>query len=179
MVHNFHDFPANQSDQSLLFCFSCHVIWRSVSRVWVYSLRYQKKKKAAFFSPHWNSWPLEQRELRSMLLTQIDFVTSPFPPPPPGHRALCHQGHWANGSEFDTGNTQRISSQIPSGGPYDTFTFIRIHMNMQSFEWRGHAWVISHSRSLLLFCLFFQAMSTFSDTYNLDTFQKFLVHTGM
>lgn len=114
--------PANQIGACCDFL--CHVMWRCVS------LLSQMPNSSSVVLCALKLRPLEQWELRSMLLTQIDFVTSLFPPPPlpRGHGALCRQGHWANGSESD----KKHSENLP---PY-------LHL-------KTHAWV--KSRSLRLF----------------------------
>lgn len=94
-------------------------MWLSVRRVWVYSLRSQKNSSVLLSALKFPTSRAAGDEID--VADPNRFCHLPIPTSSP----LCHQGHWANGSESDIGNTQRISCQIPSGGPYDAFTFTR------------------------------------------------------
>ncbi len=124
--------PANQIGACSDFW--CHVMWLCVS------LPSQMPKSSSVVLCALKLRPLEQQELRSMLLTQIDFVTSLFPPPPPpplprGHGDLCRQGHWANGSESD----RKYSENLPPDPFWRTSPYLHL---------KTDAWVKSPSLRL-------------------------------
>ncbi len=114
--------PANQIGACCGFL--CHVMRRCVS------LPSQMPKSSSVVLCALKLRPLEQRELRSILLTQIDCVTSLFPPPPPppppplprGHGALCRQGHWDNGSESD----KKCSENLPPDPFWRTSPYLHL-----------------------------------------------------
>lgn len=128
-------FPASQSDRSLFwFPVSCYV--RVCARC-VSLLSEMPKSSSVVLC----ALKLPTSRAAGVEIDFADpnrFCHLPVPPPC-GHGALWHQGHWANGSQSDTGNIERISRQIPSGGSHDTFTWTQLHeLNVVVFNYFFH-----------------------------------------
>lgn len=156
--------PANQIGACSDFW--CHVMWLCVS------LPSQMPKSSSVVLCALKLRPLEQQELRSMLLTQIDFVTSLFPPPPPppplprGHGDLCRQGHWANGSESD----RKYSENLPPDPFWRTSPYLHLKTDAWVKSPSLRLFLISSCHSLLPFPLVFSSASQTLGCNNTDHF---------